>query len=99
VLVPQDRGLGAGLGGAVSAHLTDYALARKLLLGRTSSTFSQCIGNGTAFDLCLVSDLHSIGALIHLRIANVNPYVDPALESLVATPRLPYSRSQFRCQI
>ena len=44
VLVPLDAWLeGAGLGGAVAAHLDDQALARKLLLGR--STLLQDCGN------------------------------------------------------
>jgi len=37
VLVPLDRGLEAGLGAAVSAHLADQVLARKLLLGKPDS--------------------------------------------------------------
>jgi hypothetical protein len=40
VLVPLDRGLEAGLGAAVSAHLTDQVLARKLLLGKPISSLS-----------------------------------------------------------
>ncbi len=38
VLVPLDSGLEAGLGAAVSAHLADQVLARKLLLGKPVSS-------------------------------------------------------------